>query len=310
MAEDGKKDHAPPPPKKFRKKKHHHAHHGGAWKVAYADFITTMMALFLLLWLLSTAEQADKTMVSLYFRDPGIFESPEGPTILKGSGGARISKVSPVIDYTGKGAGKDSYGETIKNMESLATAIKKELEVTGLKSGVEKRVAITSTKEEMQIKLADSDSSSLFMPGTAVLNKESEEIVMEVCLLLSQLTDYIMTVSGHTDSEPPKNSRMTSRDLSADRAQAIVQMMMLTGLSSSQIKEVIGYGDYYLADKLNPLAPHNRRIVISIRKKDTAKAFDENKQETEKNTKEGDADSKEKHKEGDADSNEKPKEDH
>jgi len=114
-----------PPLPKRPKAKHKHAHHGGAWKVAYADFITTMMALFLLLWLISTSDQSSKAMMSLYFRDPGIFDNPQGANAVPGSGAAVKTKPAPILEVSGSGGGGQKNIENTINMEQMARALHK-----------------------------------------------------------------------------------------------------------------------------------------------------------------------------------------
>jgi len=261
----GQKQEAFPPVPKVRNKKPPHAHHGGAWKVAYADFITTMMALFLLLWLLASSDQASRVMLSLYFRDPGIFENPQGKNMVPGSGAAPKTKKAPILEVAGSGGGGQANTENTIDMEKIARALHRQLAETGPKRGAERQVSMVVTKNGIQIQLSDSGERNLFLEGSAVMTRETKRIVSNVGAIISALVDFTVTVEGHTNSVPPKSLKYNNRELSADRAQRVMQMLVAEGVPSERFRGLAGYGDTWPLDEQNRMSPFNSRIVITLR---------------------------------------------
>lgn len=254
-----------PPLPKRPKAKHKHAHHGGAWKVAYADFITTMMALFLLLWLISTSDQASRAMMSLYFRDPGIFDNPQGANAVPGSGAAVKTKPAPILEVSGSGGGGQRNIENTINMEQMSRALQKSAAKTGSQRGVERQVNMLPSRDGFQLQLSDSEDFPAFEPGSAVLTKDAEQMVAAISEVMAALTNFSITLSGYTDAKPNGNLKYDNRELSADRAQRVMQLMVANGVPPERFREVAGYGSLYPVDLQDPFAPRNRRVVITLK---------------------------------------------
>lgn len=262
-----------PPLPKRPKAKHKHAHHGGAWKVAYADFITTMMALFLLLWLISTSDQASRAMMSLYFRDPGIFDNPQGANAVPGSGAAVKTKPAPILEVSGSGGGGQRNIENTINMEQMSRALQKSAAKTSSRRGVERQVDMLPSRDGFQLQLSDSDDFPVFEPGSAVLTKDAELMVGAMSEVIAALTNFSITLSGYTDAKPNGNLKYDNRELSADRAQRVMQLMVANGVPPERFREVAGYGSLYPVDLQDPFAARNRRVVITLKNmRDTGRA--------------------------------------
>lgn len=254
-----------PPIQKRPKAKHKHAHHGGAWKVAYADFITTMMALFLVLWLVTVSDQSSKAMMSLYFRDPGIFDNPQGANAVPGSGAAVKTKAAPILEVSGSGGSGQKNVENSINMEQMARAIQRSAARSGSKRGIERQVTMKATRDGFQLQIADTPDVLAFEPGSAVLTREAQEMVVGLSEVIAAMANFSISLAGHTDRKPNDNMKYDNRELSADRAQRIMQMMVANGVPPTRFVDVAGYGGLYPVDEANPFAVENRRVVITLK---------------------------------------------
>ncbi|MGE3179074.1 MAG: flagellar motor protein MotB [Vicinamibacterales bacterium] len=246
-----------------RKKGGHGGHHGGAWKVAYADFVTAMMAFFLVMWLVTQSKEV-KSAVGGYFRDPGVFEFEKGRGIMPGG--------PPGIDPGGSPAVSPKEG-TVEaeqaRFEATADLIRKDLlQVKGFE-GLRDQVKFSVTSEGLRIDLVDKQASSFFDSGSAALRGESEQILALIAHELSALTNDVV-VEGHTDSRPyAKDDRYGNWELSAERANAARRVMELAGLRPGQVRAVRGYADRQLQMPDLPLDPRNRRVSIVVRSEAT-----------------------------------------
>ncbi|HVC21811.1 MAG TPA: flagellar motor protein MotB [Vicinamibacterales bacterium] len=244
------------------KKKHggHAGHHGGAWKVAYADFVTAMMAFFLVMWIIGQSHIV-RSSVAGYFRDPGIFNYEKSNGIMEGSrvgiepqAPIRIQRIDPKLTAADRAALKQA-GERIRD------AIEKMPEFTQLKDQIE----IQMTNEGLRIQLIDSSKMGFFNTGSAVVNAEGLKILTAVAKELGKLPNGVI-IEGYTDSRQyTKGDAYTNWDLSADRANAARRIMERAGVHRSQVQQVRGYGDTHLRIPRNPLDPRNRRVSILVR---------------------------------------------
>jgi chemotaxis protein MotB len=230
----------------IRKKKNGHgAHHGGAWKVAYADFVTAMMALFIVLWLLSSSERVQKT-VGGYFRDP------------RGKG--------KLVGTTVSGAG-EAMQVKVDDMESLKKKIEKAMsremkDFDRLKDFVN----ITVTEEGLRIELVESAAGIFFDSGSASPSQAGAEIFAKLAEEVGALPNLVV-IEGHTDAKPFNERREYSNwELSADRANAARRLMMSHGLRADQVAQVRGYADQQLKKPTAPEDPSNRRISILVKR--------------------------------------------
>lgn len=265
MAEKKEKEE---PIKKLKpKKKHGGGHHGGAWKVAYADFITTMMALFLLLWLLSASDQATKNIIAMYFKDPGIFDNAQGRNIMSGAGSSKKAQAVPISEVTGPGKAGQGGSEQRVTMEAVTSAIKKALYSAGPLRGSEQNVLFVPTVDGMTIQVIDRKEMPLFAPGDTRMTREGEAIITQIGEILALFPDFEVRVEGHTDHQNfPAGSVYTNWDLSLDRAQRAVVGLLSAGVPSSRIQSVAGYADTKPVNPDDPMDPRNRRLSIMLKR--------------------------------------------
>src|SRR5580658_3229430 len=230
----------------IRKKVYHVGHHGGAWKVAYADFVTAMMALFIVLWLLNSSVQVRKA-ISAYFQDPSGTGSHSG-TASTGTGEA----VS---------VGKDNMDQL---KDKLEQALKKSPEFEKLKDYVQMSV----TGEGLRVEMLESDKGIFFESGSGRPSPTGHELILRLGEELKKLPNDLL-IEGHTDAKPFANGGEYSNwELSTDRANAARKLMEANGLPHGRIVQVRGFADQSLRDKANPEASRNRRISVIVRYKD------------------------------------------
>ncbi|MEO8662179.1 MAG: flagellar motor protein MotB [Bryobacteraceae bacterium] len=220
----------------------HGGHHGGAWKVAYADFVTAMMALFIVLWLLNSSKQTQEAI-------GGYFKDPTGTSKKVGSG------------MTGSG---DNFTVTKDNMakikEELQSSIKKTANFEKLKNQIE----MTITAEGLRIELLETDKGTFFPVGTAEPNDNGKEIVSLLSAELGKLPNQV-SIEGHTDARPfSQNANYGNWELSVDRANAARRVMQTHGLAAHQITQVRGFADERLRKPKQPEDASNRRISLIV----------------------------------------------
>jgi len=226
----------------IKKKAAHGAHHGGAWKVAYADFVTAMMALFIVLWLLNSSKQI-KVAVGGYFKDP------TGTSKLVGSG------------KTGAG---DNFTLTKDNMSKLKDEIEKAARKMTDFEKLKNQIEMTVTAEGLRIELMESAKGTFFASGAAEPSEDGRQILAMLAHELSKLPNTI-SIEGHTDSKPfVGRGDYSNWELSADRANAARRMMQENGLGPRQVTQVRGYADQRLRKPNAPGDPSNRRISVVV----------------------------------------------
>jgi chemotaxis protein MotB len=273
-------------------KKHAHGHHGGAWKVAYADFVTAMMAFFMLLWLLSFTTPGQRSAIQGYF---------ENPSMTPGESGASTS----IIDLEGsapeapKGQGDNTMELNAENIEKLAEKVERErLEslLEELKEAVEKSQALQAfkdqllldiTSEGLRIQIVDKENRPMFDLGSDVLKNYTRDILHEIVKVINEVPNKI-SITGHTDQTPYSSHKGYSNwELSADRANAARRELVVGGMTEEKIGRVVGLSSSVLFDKENPFNPINRRISIIVMNKAAENAVmeGEGKAEPEKEEK-------------------------
>ncbi len=238
-------------------KKGKHGHHGGAWKVAYSDFVTAMMALFIVLWILAQNEDV-KNNIAGYFNDPSGFGSGNGPSVFKGAG--RNSKATPSL--LTEAQKKELEKERLTQM---GKALKEELDRNGFED-FEGLIDVEVVDEGLRIELAESDKGEFFQVGTAKMKPEIKKILALIAKRLKKVNNKIV-IEGHTDARPYPGNGMgyTNFELSADRANAARRVLMANGVKESQIDEIRGYADKRLRNPKNPFDASNRRISIIVK---------------------------------------------
>lgn len=249
--------------KKVIKKGGHAGHHGGAWKVAYADFVTAMMCLFLLLWLVN-ADPSSKAVIAEYFRQP----STSGPT----DGNVFIFGGAKKPADAGKFEGGASFLEfekmilTRENKEQIRKLIqeefKKQLETTADEELYE-RVQISITEDGVLIEIKENDLEPLFNSGSSTLTASAIRIVDKLSVALRNKQAPVI-VSGHTDSQKYKFGGYDNWNLSTDRANAVRKRIVFAGIDPKRIVKVAGYADTQLKLPEAPFASVNRRITLLL----------------------------------------------
>jgi chemotaxis protein MotB len=226
----------------LKKKGGHGGHHGGAWKVAYADFVTAMMALFIVLWLMNSSKQVQEAI-------GGYFKDPTGTSKKVGSNMA--------------GAG-ENFILTRDNMpklkEQLQAAVRRMSDFEKLKSHIE----MTVTAEGLRIELSESASGTFFDSGSAKLNGDGSGLLVTLAQELGKLPNKL-SIEGHTDSKPYAPSATYGNwELSTDRANAARRVMQANGIRNDQVTQVRGFADQRLRKPDAPLDPANRRISLIV----------------------------------------------
>lgn len=226
----------------IKKKVNHGGHHGGAWKVAYADFVTAMMALFIVLWLLSSDEKV-KQAVGGYFQDP------------TGKGNLMGSTMSGVGD--GLQLNKDDMDQL---KEKLEAALKQTPEFEKLS----KNIQITVTGEGLRIELLETEKGMFFLSGNATPSEMGSELISKLASELGKLPNNL-SMEGHTDSKPFAGvTGYSNWELSTDRANSARRIMMATGLREKQVAQVRGFADQRPRVPSNPTDDSNRRISVIV----------------------------------------------
>jgi chemotaxis protein MotB len=241
----------------IKKKKHgHHGHHGGAWKVAYADFVTAMMAFFLVMWIVGQSASV-KAAVAMYFRDPGVFDKGRVGGVLPGAESGVTAKDSA--------ASVDAH-DAIAALEQAAEDLRHTLEALPEFTALKDRIQIELTAEGLRIELLEDAHDGFFEVGRSGLRPEGIKLLALIAKELGKLPNQI-ALEGHTDSRPYVSTDMFSNwELSTDRANAARRVMQQTGLGPQQIEGVRGYADTRLRYRDTPLDARNRRISIVVRR--------------------------------------------
>ncbi len=281
-------------------KKGGHGHHGGAWKVAYADFVTAMMAFFLMLWLLSSATEEQREGIAEYFSPAAVSMSSSGSNGVMGgqsiiTDGAMVTDIQPMgVSLPDPGApeldrddGEDMQStpaneregefelteeEQIeqaiaereqREFEEAEKALREAIEDSEL-AGLAENLVIDMTPEGLRIQLVDQFGRSMFASGSAELTQPARELHRMVAEVIAKLPNNV-SVRGHTDATPFRGRNdYTNWDLSADRANASRRALVGYGLPLERVANVVGKSDREPFDADNPRAPQNRRISIIL----------------------------------------------
>ena len=241
-------------------KGHGHGHHGGAWKVAYADFVTAMMAFFLVLWIVGQSQNV-KQAVAGYFRDPGIFDYQKSTGILPGATTGINSEAPKTLKQAGQvdGTSRVDRDRLTKKAELLRQMLAQRPEFAKLKDQVE----IQMTPDGLRIELIEKSDSLFFDSGSAVLKDAATRLFQAIAEELGSLNNHIM-IEGHSDSRRYSTSgQYTNWELSTDRANA-ARRVMDTRLPTGRITQVRGYADMQLRYPADPYDARNRRVSIIV----------------------------------------------
>ena len=245
----------------IRRKKQAHAHHGGAWKVAYADFVTAMMAFFLVMWL-AAQDSTIRTAIAGYFQEPGLLPHEQSNGIVaSGQGGIDNAGMPTVIP-------RKAQGMLEAEQRALVTAaehIKQHMAQFGGGGPLKGQVEITITDEGLRIELVDRSQSSFFDTGSSVLAGDSEKILIAIGTEVGKLANSVV-VEGHTDSAAYQHGQTYDNwNLSTDRANVARRVLVQSGVRPDQLKGIRGYADTSLRYQDQPLDPRNRRVSIVVK---------------------------------------------
>jgi chemotaxis protein MotB len=241
-------------------------HHGGAWKVAYADFVTAMMALFIVLWIVGQSKEV-REYVSEYFRDPGAFNSKTNASIISTS----VQSLGRDVTGLKDSMQDDSTGEESRDVEVQRKALteverrlREMLDSTPEFAELRDLVEIELTSEGLRIQLLDELSTSVFDLGSAHLKREGVVLLQRIGEELKKLPNTLI-IEGHTDSRAYVGKPNYSNwELSADRANAARRVLVESGVRHRQIRQVRGHADRMLKNTADPFDVHNRRISIMV----------------------------------------------
>jgi chemotaxis protein MotB len=227
----------------IKKVQGHGGHHGGAWKVAYADFVTAMMALFIVLWLLNTSDHTRKVIA-------GYFNDPMGKKTESGTDHAGAGEALPI--------NKDG-------IEKLKNQLEKQIQQTATLKDLSKQVEMTVTPEGLRIELLESKDGTFFDTGSTTLKPDGRDMLNLLADKLSIVPNKV-SIEGHTDAQPYSGTKLYSNwELSEDRANVARRLMQHPGgLRENQVSQVRGFADQRLRDPLHPSDPANRRVSLIV----------------------------------------------
>jgi chemotaxis protein MotB len=267
-------------------------HHGGAWKIAYADFVTAMMAFFLLMWLLGSTAKGDLQGISEYFKTPlkvalmGGTGSGDSSSIIKG-GGQSLTRSVGQVKQGELAAENKVINLKAANQEFLRMEAKKDIDhLKDLKKNIEaaiennkmlqqfkKQILLDLTTEGLRIQIVDEQNRPMFQSGSAKLEDYTRDILREIGMMLNEMPNKV-SLSGHTDAQPyvTAGGRYSNWELSADRANASRRELISGGLADEKIVRVVGLSSAVLFDKEQPHNPINRRISIIVMNKKAEEA--------------------------------------
>jgi len=262
-------------------KKGGHGHHGGAWKLAYADFVTAMMAFFLLMWLLGTTELSVRQGIAEYFRDPwkpslqGGANTGDATSVIQG-GGEDLTQSDGQVKLTNEGKedivaeASDSEKE-LEQLEMLKEKIEKMIETNPLLQQFQNQLKIDITQEGLRIQIIDSEGRPMFNSASARMESYAAEILRQIAPVINELPNKI-SIAGHTDAKPFPGSGQgyTNWELSADRANSARKELIKSGLKEEKMMRVVGLSSSVPFVKDDPFAATNRRISIIVMNRHTA----------------------------------------
>jgi chemotaxis protein MotB len=221
----------------------HAGHHGGAWKVAYADFVTAMMALFIVLWLLNSSKQVQEA-VGGYFKDP--------------------SGNSKMVGSSQRGAGQN-LDLRKEDMKKIKAALEKQVKTLPDFEKLKSHIDMTITAEGLRIELTEGEKGTFFESGSAVPSPSGKELLQALAQEVGKLSNQV-SIEGHTDSKPYSGglSSYSNWELSVDRSNAARRIMQSSGLQPKQVSQVRGFADERPRANTSPDDPANRRISLIV----------------------------------------------
>ncbi len=282
-----------------RVKKGGHGHHGGAWKVAYADFVTAMMAFFLLLWLLNAVTEQQLNGVADYFtpiaastRESGAGGMLGGQAIGEGASQSQTGSTAAVVlpppsigsggsDLTDPAESARVDEEAIraaqeakeqKEFEQVQNQLKQQISGVPDLAPLAASLMVDNTPEGVRIQLMDQDKVDMFEPGSANMYQRSKDLLKQVAQVIRKMPNKV-SITGHTDpSTAVDPSGYTNWELSSDRALATRRVLLEGGIDDRQIGKVVGVADREPLDRAQLRSPRNRRVSIVLLRAEDVKA--------------------------------------
>ncbi|MDH1279657.1 flagellar motor protein MotB [Pseudomonas chengduensis] len=263
-------------------------HHGGAWKIAFADFATAMMAFFLVMWLMTSATPEQKKAISGYFQDPIGFTESASPYVIDLGGTptpAPERTLNPDISETPESQ-PDESGVSTDQIETLAEKMEQErleLLLQELQNKVEEnpelqrfkdQILFEITQDGLRIQIMDAENRPMFALGSANLQPYFEDILLAMADTIRAVPNKI-SISGHTDAKPfAGRGDFGNWELSSNRANAARRTLVAGGYPDEQVARVVGYASSALFDREDPFNPVNRRIDIVVLTKKAQRAIE------------------------------------
>ncbi len=281
-------------------------HHGGAWKVAYADFVTAMMAFFLMLWLLNVATDDQKAQLAAYFEDP---THPKVSRQTSGAGGVLGGvSVSPIGNMSSslqppvappvqkqpkgqvvkpqeqKGSGNETNKKENDSFNTAKKLIEQAIKENPALEALKEHLQVEITNEGLRIQIVDKEGESMFPLGSAKMFDKTRDILYAVAEIIKDMPNDI-SIRGHTDGKAYQpGATYTNWELSADRANASRRALLAAGIKKEKLADVMGKADTDLFDKKDPAAPQNRRISIVLLRDKVKKEREEQRKVQEPDT--------------------------
>ena len=264
-----------------RVKKGGHGAHGGAWKIAYADFVTAMMAFFLLMWLLGSTTEGDKKGIADYFGSPlkmALLASGSGAGdaahIVKG-GGKDLTQTTGQVKRGEIEAPRDTINvhklkaeqarAEVVRLQDLQRKVESMIEGHSRLAGMRSQILLDMTQDGLRIQIVDQDRRPMFPSGSAVVEPQMRELLREIGALLTEVPNRL-TLEGHTDAQAYSAGERgySNWELSSDRANASRRELVAGGLADDRVLRVQGLAASNPLDRKDPLAPTNRRISVVV----------------------------------------------
>ncbi len=270
-------------------KKGGHAAHGGAWKIAYADFVTAMMAFFLLMWLLGSTTEGDKKGISDYFQSPlkvalmGGSGSGDSSHVIKG-GGEDLTRSSGQVKNGEVAADRKTINlkalrqeqrrAEISRLEELMKKVEQQIQANPALAALNHQIKLDMTHDGLRIQIVDEFDRPMFESGSAVVQPHMREILRTIGAVLAEVPNRI-TLEGHTDAAAfgGQDRGYSNWELSADRANASRRELMAGGLPPDHMLRIQGLADSRPFDEKDRRAPVNRRISIIVMNRDAEMRF-------------------------------------
>lgn len=271
-----------------RIKKVQGGHHGGAWKIAFADFMTAMMAFFLMMWLLGSVSKSQLKGISEYFSTPLKMVLSSGPALGNASsivqgGGTDLSRTEGQGRKSGNGlmsrpkdlkaAKAELERLELEKLAQLKVKVESSIRGNRMLQLFEKQLMLDLTSEGLQLQIVDEQNRPMFDLASAELQPYTREVLREIGMLLNDVPNKI-SISGHTDAKPFAGGERgySNWELSSDRANACRRELIAGGMEDSKVVRIVGLASSILMDKENPENPVNRRISIVVMNKKTEEA--------------------------------------